>query len=160
MIYNRYTDFRAVFATSSTPRANDGLEVYPAANVRAGGFTGGFSGLTRPLTFPLTVSCNGLGVDTLVAGPPAVYIHEYDWYLSQRTEVDADKYLYLESFSDSQSGTVILGLTSLASTRYPTLDEDALNALFRHCALYVQRRGDKAIQWIDLLSVVSTRRSF
>ncbi len=148
MILPSYTTFRAWFATGST-LAPDGLEVWPVAKVRSGGFTGGFSGIAKPITaFPITVSCNAQAADGGAA---------FHWYLSQRTDDPTRQYLSITQLSATQSGSVVLALTALAVSALglagATADvtEGDLIRILKHCDLYVQRVSDDAIQHVLLL---------
>jgi hypothetical protein len=152
MILLNYSTFRAAFATGST-LANDGLEVWPVANLRASGFNGGFSGISVPvLAFPLTISCNAQANDPLVSGK---YTNSYNWYLRQRTDDAASQVLSLTQHSAAKSGTVLLNRSALGLSLYPTVNFDSVIGLFRHTELYVQRLSDKAIQFVDLVRAVT-----
>lgn len=148
MIITTYTQFRAIFATSSTLAA-DGFEVWPVAMLRANGFDGGITGMPKPVTaFPVTLTCNGQAADGGAA---------FRWYLSQRTDDTAKQYLYCSQLSATQSGSVVIGLTSLGVAELglagPTaaVTEEQLIRLLKHCDLYVQRVSDDAIQHLLLL---------
>ena len=146
-----YTTFRAWFATSGTLDV-DAMEVWPIAEVRSGSFTGGFSGIAKPIqAFPITVSCNGGATDVADATT-------YAWWLSQRTEDTGAQWLAMTEPTPGTSGTVSISLTAKCVTDLAlsgatdSLDDDQLQRILKHCALYVQRASDDAIQWVDLLS--------
>jgi hypothetical protein len=148
MIIARWTDFRAIFATSST-LGPDGVEVWPLASVRASGFDGGLTGIDRPFSaFPLTVSCNAQAADGGAA---------YNWYLSQRTDDSSLQWMSITQYSSTQSGTVTIALTAKCVTDMglagvtASLDPDQLAEILKHCTLYVQRVSDDAIQLVQLL---------
>lgn len=148
MILPNYTTFRAFFATSATLAA-DGLEVWPVAELRSGGFTGGFTGIAKPITaFPITISCNAQAADGGAA---------FNWYLSQRTDDPTKQYLSITQLSATQSGSVVLALTSLAVSELglgsatAAVGEAELIRILKHCDLYVQRVSDDAIQHVLLL---------
>lgn len=148
MILQSYTTFRHWFATASTLAA-DGLEEWPIAKLRSGGFTGGFTGIAKPIAaFPVTVSCNGLAADGGAA---------FDWYLTQRTDDPTKQHLTVTQLSSTQSGSVVLALTALAVSELglgsatSPVNEDELRRVLAHCDLYVQRRSDDAIQHVLLL---------
>lgn len=148
MILLRHTDFRQRFATVSTTDP-DGFETWPIAKMRSGGFDGGFTGIARPISaFPMTVSCNAQAADGGAA---------YDWYLSQRTDDPSLQWISISQLSSTQSGSVVLALTSkcvadlnLASTT-ATLNEDNLREILRYVDLYVQRVSDDSIQLVKIL---------
>lgn len=156
MILSSFTHFRDWFATSPTPVGPDGLPPWPIAKVRSGGFDNGFSGIDRPIDeFPITLSVNGQVADAVPG------IHEYDWYLSQRSDQAARQYFavaHLFSFiGDAVSGSIVLSLTDLAvaelAISLPTspLNTDRLIQTCKNVHVYVKRRSDGAIQWVDLL---------
>jgi hypothetical protein len=135
----------------------DGIEGWPVANVRAGGFDAGFTGFTVPYDGnPMTITINAGAAD---ASPG---VDEYDWYLSQRTDEASNQYFTIvqapDSGGQSFSGSVVLDITTLAQTEFgitpgTILTSAQLVNLFRKMSLYVQRRSDDAIQWVDLLRV-------
>lgn len=142
--------FRHHFATSASVDP-DGMPTWPIASVRAGGFTAGLSGIGRPIqAFPLTVSCNG-GITDAAASDT------YAWYLSQRTDDTAAQYMSIVHSTAGTSGTVTIALTAkcvadlaLASAT-ASLTEDQLVRILNDVHLYVKRRSDDAIQWLDVL---------
>lgn len=146
MIVQRYSDFRGLFALDGASAAADGLEEWPVANLRSGGFTG----LVTPTitSFPLTITCNGGAIDGGAA---------FDWYLSQRTDDPARQYLTITHTRPTKSGTVTIDINEdrvaalLPDVSGPALFEAGnLGLLMKNVALYVQRRSDKAYQWIKL----------
>jgi hypothetical protein len=133
---------------------NDGYETWPILEVRAKAFTGGFTGIPQPyIGAAMTISCNGGAADT-VAGTD-----DYDWYLSQRTDVASDQYLSIVQKPDivgaSYSGTVIIDKTANADALIGSGDVsiDDVYKLFKYCHLYVRRKivSSESIQWVDLL---------
>lgn len=145
MIIENFTTFRWMFATSKVSfDAASGYETWPTAKLRSGGFTG----LALQMTgieqgFPLRCTANNVTAD---ANP---LISEYDWYVSQRTDDPAQRYLAIASPSGF-SGTIEITPTALGAARFPGTSEASLMHLFRRCQVYVQRRSDQAIQWADL----------
>lgn len=158
MIYPQYTHFRLGFALGGAAIANDGMPEWPATYVRlaASGFgdTGStFLGTPTPYSgTAMLISCNASATDAVPG------VDEYDWYLSQRTDVPASQ--YLETFprtflGNTYSGSIRIVHTSLAESAFgftpTTVNPSHIPLLFRNCHLYVQRRSDNAIQWLDLL---------
>lgn len=159
MIIPNYTTFRAAFALGGASIDPDGLEEWPVAKVRSGGFTGGISGIAKPITaFPITLSVNAQANDA-VAG-----VHEYDWYVSQRTD-DPDRQFFTVTNADvapnTKSGTIVLSLTGTAADTIgiitpgfdvtDNVNEEHLIILCKYVTIYVQRRSDDAIQLVNLL---------
>lgn len=100
-----------------------------------------------------TVSINGGAADASTG------VDEYDWYLSQRTDDPTKQYLAMTQTPDaggnSYSGSVDIVHTDLAEDEMPTLVSKNVSVaehtrLFKNCYLYVRRRSDGAIQWLDL----------
>ena len=141
----------------------DGLELWPLALVRKAGSGFGDAGSTItgiPSTFggetSFFVSCNTGAADA------APGVDEYDWYLSQRSDDAAAQYLTIAQRSNigvnSYSGTVIVASSTLAATHFDltsSADEPTLRALFKRSHLYVRRRSDGAIQWVDIYTVMT-----
>lgn len=130
---------------------NDGYPSWPIANMRAGGFSAGFTGLGNNYTGEtLSITANSGAADSVKG------TDEYDWYLSQRTEVASKQVLSISpvphTATQSFSGTVRVLNTALAQTLYGSTlgDPESVAKLFKACHLYCQRRSDNAIQWIDL----------
>lgn len=154
-------------STLATYRDLDGYYTWPVANVRlpASGFgdTGStITGIPRPIYSTIggvSITCNGGAFDAVPG------VDEYDWYLSQCTDDPARQLLFLQEpniLPNTCSGRVYL-LANAANCRAdigssitsggPTaiwIAPDAVGPLFTHKYLYVQRRSDKAIQWVDL----------
>ena len=131
----------------------DGMERWPITKLHTAGFDAAPSMSTRPFSpLPITLSCNA-GVTDVVAGTT------YKWYLSQRTDIAANRYLLATHEDSTKTGTVQLALTSLAVTTLGLADTTSpLNAgqrahVFKHCRLFVQRASDRAVQAYDLLSL-------
>lgn len=151
MILQRYQDLRAAFALAGAPIALDGFETWPMAKLRAGAFTG----LVTPTiaAYPIAITCNAGGADATPG------VHEYDWYLSQRSDLVGGQYLSIVHPDPLKSGSVSLALELgnvarlLPGLTGPDLLADAALALiFKSVALYVSRRSDRAYQWIPLVA--------
>jgi len=134
----------------------EGIETWPILLVKtvAGfGLAGStLTGIPKPLTtvIAITVTCNAGAADA------ALGVDEYDWYLSQRTDQLASQPLLMVQVPDSGgqsfSGSVQIDINpTLGYLPSGQLNSEDLIAIFKHCHLYVQRRADKAIQWVDLL---------
>jgi len=141
-----WTTMRALFASSAPTFDADGVETWPYHKMRANGFDDGITGVPKPITsFPVTVT-----VDGQANGAEA-----YDIYLSQRTDDIASQYMQVDPVL-GKSGTWTIALTSAAVTALglgSTTDQltvGQVRRVTRHCAIYVQRQSDDAIQWLDL----------
>lgn len=149
-ILGTYGQFRAVFATSAL-LANDGYRIWPVANVNQAGFTG----LTKPSSagfnpFPMTLHATGSLVADSVFGTD-----QYDWYVSQRTDDPARQMLSITQYpptTSTYSGSIVIDVTSLATSTFGTGTEDAMVGILRHVDIYVQRRSDDLIQHLLPLS--------
>ena len=152
MIVPNYATMRAAFAAGGAAIAADGhLEFPGTAKLR----TGGFTGLATPTiaAYPFTVTCNAGAADSVPG------THEYDWWLSHRTDDVASQYLQIIHNDPLKSGTVridivdanvALLLPGLSGADLLTAESQAI--IFANCHLYVSRRSDKAYQWIRLVS--------
>jgi hypothetical protein len=149
VIIQRYTDFRAVFALFGAALDSDGFEAMPIAKLRSASF----STLVAPVitAFPFTLTVNGSTVDGGFG---------FDWYLSQRTDDHDVQALTLTPFAANKSGSVVVGLNAInvakllpGVTGAGLVTPASLALLFKHVALYVQRRSDKAYQWVALYPV-------
>ena len=97
------------------------------------------------------MTCNALANDAVPGAD------EFDWYLSQRTDAAAFQLLTISVYNpgggNTASGTVTLFRTALSITEIgPVTAQTPQRAedLFRHTYLYVRRRSDRSIQWVDL----------
>lgn len=146
----------------------DGVEQYPGPfgdtnKVRSGGFDGGFSGVPTPyggVAFEVTV--NATAADSVYG------VHEYRWYLSQRTDDSTKQYLSIASKTPTEgntySGTMSIVHSTLAYTDLgpglsadefkDAMTPDLIIEIFRHCHLYCQRISDGSLQWVDLLKAM------
>lgn len=159
MIYTRYQDFRAGFGAGS-PVAADGFPTWPYSSLRASGFSGMAFSSIMSSGFPFSASCNVYAADA-VAG-----VDDYDWYVSQRTDVIASHYFTVSAYSANHSGSIsvdvvdanvkllIPALASLNSSalRAALKDDAYLKLLFKDVAFYAQRRSDGAYQWSTIWS--------
>lgn len=142
------------------PLDPDGYESWPVDLVRLPGSGFGNAGSTLtglPKTPPFyshssyTISCNAGAADAVPG------TDEYDWYVSQRTDDPTIQAISVDpaplSGGDSFSGSVVLtfepSLLNLAAP--PDLDSGDIVRVFKNVHVYVQRKSDKAIQWVDLL---------
>jgi len=135
----------------------DGIDIWPASYVRAGAFSGGFSGIDKPYTgAQMIITINALAYDSVWG------VDDYDWYLSQRSDDPTRKYLDIapapRTASGTRSGTILVEHNALATAEYGTISTPSMaliHELFAYTYLYVQRRSDKAIQWVDLLRAMT-----
>lgn len=151
MIVPTYAAMRGVFAAPAAVVSADGYLTFPGtAKLR----TGGFTGLVTPTisAFATTITCNA-GASDAVLG-----VHEYDWYLSQRTDVAASQCMTIAHGNPAKSGTVTITLIEAMVDRLlpgrtdeELLEDDSLAVIFRNVHLYVSRRSDRAYQWIRMV---------
>ena len=138
---------------------NDGRELWPVANVRAGGI-GDITNIPIPYAGNVFEATINDGEADVIDGAD-----EYDWYLSQRTDILASQYWSIiqgpGNLNFTFSGSVRLVHTVLAETEFgivtaqdPTPQQ--LINLTKHVDLYVQRRADKAISWVNLQRHMTT----
>lgn len=151
MIVQRYQDFRAAFALAGAAISLDGFETWPTAKLRAAGF----SSLATPTitAYPIALTCNAGAADTVPN------THEYDWYLSQRSDVVGGQYFAISMPDPSKSGSVSIALQAGNVAKLlpglsgaDLLTTSSLALLFKSVALYVSRRSDKAYQWIPFVA--------
>ena len=152
MIVPSYGAFRVAFAAAGAVAAADGHLTFPGtAKLR----TGGFTGLATPTitAYPLAITCNAEASDAVLG------VHEYDWYLSQRTGTAASQCLTIEHDVPAKSGRVriniVAGNVALilpGLSGAGLLTDAALATIFRNCALYVSRRSDRAYQWSRMVA--------
>lgn len=151
MIVPSYGAFRGIFAAAGAVVAADGHLTFPGtAKLR----TGGFTGLVTPTitAYPISITCNAGAADA-VAG-----VHEYDWWLSQRTSTAAVQPLLITHADPTKSGTVSIninagpiGVLLPGLSGAGLLTDAALATIFRNVHLYVSRRSDRAYQWIRMV---------
>lgn len=152
-------------ACSATARFEDrdGYATWPVANVRKVGSGFGDSGSTitgipKPYAGTIggfTVTCNAGAADAVPG------TDEYDWYLSQRSDVPANQLLStyaVTAGANTYSGSVRFWYDAIALRDAIGADvmgtsgvtPTAIAHLFARTYLYVKRRSDGAIQWVDL----------
>ena len=146
MIIENYSTFRSI-ANVGGPVASDGLTEFDPTLMRSGGFSGGLV-LSSTSAFPIVVTCNANASDS-VAG-----IDEYDWFVSQRTSIAADKPFTVsrkDTAPNTHSGRIELALSAWASAEYSDpFDVSAARVLWFGVDIYAIRRSDNAIQRIDM----------
>lgn len=154
MIIQRYADFRGIFALPGADIDIDGFEVFPVAKLRSGGFTG-LTLVSSPANeVPFIVTCNAQAVDGGAA---------FDWWLSQRTDDPTKQYLLITQAAANKSGTVSITFAPTGSPPFRVsqllpevtdpiefLEAGNRKLIYKNCHLYVQRRSDKAYQWMTL----------
>lgn len=137
----------------------DGLETWPYALMRAGGI-GNITGVPTPYALGAFIAT--INAEAADAAPG---VDEYDWYLSRRTDDPAKQLLSMAqkppSGGNTYSGSVVIAHSALSITELdlwllPTFTPEKVPELFKYCHLYVQRKADKAMQWIDLLRAMTT----
>jgi hypothetical protein len=150
-----YAAFRPTFALAGAATAVDGFAEFPGtAKLRASGFTG----LATPTidSWPVRLTVNALAQDTVPG------THEFDWFLSQRSDLAASQYLVTSLYDPigagfTFSGTIEIDLVDANVARLlPGLSGDdlvtatSLALICRDVSVYVRRRSDGAYQWCRL----------
>lgn len=151
MIVPTYSAFRATFGVAGDPLGADGHKVWRSNLLRAGGFTG-FATPTIS-AYPFALTCNAEAADAVLG------VHEYSWYLSQRTDTVASQCLTIEHDVPAKSGRVRINIVGANVARIlpglsgaDLLTASSLALIFKHVHLYVHRRSDNAYQWIRLVT--------
>lgn len=151
MILPNYPTFRDTFGEGQEV-GPDGFLIFPGVGSLR---TGGFTGLVTPTiaAYPITITCNGGAADSVLG------VHEYDWYLSQRTDIAANQYLTMIHADPTKSGTVRIALVDVNVAKLlpglsgaALLTAASLSTIFRNVHLYVSRRSDRAYQWIRMVA--------
>jgi hypothetical protein len=172
MIVSNYAAFRTTFADVGATTAHDGFLEWPGESLlRTGGFTGTLSIRTGGVWVPF----NGVAFPTASTFPDlpfrlsandgasdSVYgTDEYDWYVSQRTDVAANQYLTISrndapASSISRSGSIMIDYDPTNVARLlpdhagATFTDAELTLLLSRVHVYVRRRSDGAFQWTKL----------
>lgn len=155
-----FSNFRTIFSVTGTIGV-DGYPAWPLASVRASGFTS--FGLPKPIVhLPFTVTANPASAGAVIGNDDAIIgVDDYDWYVSQGTDVAAKQRLVVTQYSAAKSGTIqITGQKSVydqiipkASALQPPevpLPEETALLMFKHVTIYVQKKSNNAIQVIHL----------
>jgi hypothetical protein len=152
MIIPNYPTFRTVFAPAPGEVGADGYLIFPGTSKLR---TGGFTGMVTPTisAYPFAITCNAEASDAVLG------VHEFDWYLSQRTDVVANQYLTIEHDVPAKSGRVRLNIVNANVAKLlpglsgaGLLTASSLSTIFRDVHLYVSRRSDRAYQWIRMVA--------
>jgi len=143
------------------------------ADLRTLSVANGFASVSPfPQSEPLQITCNDYAADA-VAG-----VHDFDWFLSQRVDVsvhdpdavigssiltepalrrDAVRYFTFFPLSLTQSGTVRISFDPTNVKKLAPnfiglqdLTDADLRTVLKNVHIYVQRRSDKAYQWVRL----------
>lgn len=129
----------------------DGAEKWPTDLVRAAGFSSTLTMTPRPATqFPVILTCNALATD-VDAGS------SYIWYVRQRTDDAALKWLDVQNTDVTRTGSVTIALTAKAvsdmglALTTSKLTGDQQVRVMRNVTMFVKRLSDGAIQFADLL---------
>jgi hypothetical protein len=144
-----YDAFRELANPGGT-LASDGLPEWPVASLRAGGFDDGFD-IEPTDSFPLTVTCNAGAADAVDE------VDEYDWFVSQGGEtagVGSGHFVVTRATSldpITLSGSIVLDLTAAAEVLFPApFSVSSIEVLFFGVDVYVRRKSDGSIQYLDL----------
>lgn len=145
MIIENYSAFRAIANLGGAIGA-DGLTEFDPTKMRINSFDGGFS-VSSTSSFPISISC--LPPE---ASPYLEPTDLFDWYVSQRTSIAADKPFIVSRTPSGSGDGIVLDLAAWASTEYPDpFDLSTIRVLFFAVDIYVVRRSDGAIQRLDLM---------
>lgn len=166
MICPNYSVFRSQFATTTT-RAADGYEVWNAGLIRTHSFDDGIAGIYSSEAnqqFPISLTVNGYAADAVAS------TDEYDWYVSQRTDVAASQYLAVTAYPNlagsTYSGSIRLSLTAFAIAELDLDDgteldgADLVKRVLSRVYVYVQRRSDDSIQYVELYEATKTAPAY
>lgn len=139
--------------------ATDGWPEYPGPQTRGTNLVvpNGF-GYGNSLSIVTGEGLNGIVVTMNDSAADAVQgVDEYDWWLSDRTEDDASRWLSVAQIADdggqSFSGTVGLEATALALSELRIVGDITMAqwvSLFKNAYIYVRVRATGAIHWTDL----------
>jgi hypothetical protein len=180
---SQWHSFRTIFAAPGATTDYDGNKAWPLALMRANGFNDGIFGMTRAASLVIPIHEWRLqvpfrfGIANYSGNPSAPFtpdavpgVDEYDWWVSQRTSVDADMFL---SVSQAQpdvgappgatySGAIRLDATPRFYADMGLLTENLSDPgegslagrngriLFKNVHVYCRRRSDGAIQWANV----------
>jgi hypothetical protein len=161
MIVPSYNLFRAMFAPGASPGPG-GWEAWPGSSVIYPPGEAGFNlrlptDLT-PQTVILSVNSTGPGLDGADDATP--WVDEFDWYVSQRTEIAGQQPLNVRSYnqahlnlSNTKSGTIYLSPLRYVdfSLVPPAVRSEDLANVYRDVFVYVRRRSNGHIMWGGLL---------
>jgi hypothetical protein len=149
-IVTSYSVFRHLFAAPGAPLALDGLPEWPyATHVRANSIPEieCVQIFSPPQILGLTIN------DGALDSVPGV--HEFDWYVTQRT-TDSTWFSFALGMydlvgDDTASGSIHFTITGWADKIYPEpFDADIVPLLWRDIWAYCRRRSDGAIQVLDV----------
>lgn len=148
MICPSYSAFRSVFGAGEA-RDRSGYERWPVEKVLGPIGSSSFR-LAMPASFDVTamLSVNELAYDAIPG------LDEFDWYLSQRTDLPGEQLFALRRIDDengTRSGSVKLVPTVLMAAvvsldeQHPTPSSEQAERIFKYVAVYVRRRSDGLI---------------
>lgn len=130
----------------------DGHRLWPASYVRMAGFSDGFTQINdwNSLNNYVQIYPAGYTADA------AKGVAEYNWYLSQRTDIPSSQPIAIVQYPDtptqSFSGIARLNLAGMAVGN-PVSSDQRRNGT-KYCHLYCQKlsagAGQYGIQWLDL----------
>ena len=180
---SQFNSFRTIFAAPGATTDPDGNKAWPLHLMRAN-FNDGIFGMTRAASLVIPIHewrldlTYRIGIANYSGNESAPYtadavpgVDEYDWWVSQRTSVDADMYLQvLQGRPDvgappgaTYSGALLLVPTPRFYTDLgfpsniddptdvlPGFSEAHSRILLKNVHVYCRRRSDGAIQWCDV----------
>lgn len=152
MIITKYRTFRRVFAEPGAQLARDGFPEFPVALVRANGFENTIT-VSALTSFPLDITCNAEAADAVKN------VDEYDWFVSQRTDVQANWPFTVTRIPagtvESYSGSIRLEPSAATEAEFPEpFTLAVVEQLWFQVDVYVKRRSDGAIQRFSMLKYV------
>ncbi len=139
----------------------DGRRSWPVADVRKSGFDSGITGATENISVATAFDL------TADAGPDSVLgTDEYNWYVSQRTDVPADQEFTITQKPNDGSGSYsgVINVAFANQTPGDPLTAEQVNQIFKHTTVYVvlSKSGDPNegdIQVLNLHRAVTSATS-
>ena len=142
----------------------DGVDRWQLEKVRETGSGFGDAGSTMTgVAAPVSVAGGSDLTANAGASDAAAYTDDYDWFVSQQTQVHASRFLDVSEVTESDgltpiSGTINIAASAVAVSEF-TIDAAGFTAeqlanVYRDSYAYVMRLSDGAIQLLDLTGAV------
>lgn len=150
-ILTSYAAFRTTFAGPGASLALDQLPEWPYATLVRANSIPEIVGAETFGPWLVGLSINDFALDSVEN------VHEYDWFVSQRTTDPAGQPFTIEQYQsfEAGSGSVRFLLNSWAEDLYPDpFGEDIVELLWGNIWAYCRRRSDGAIQVFDVYKFV------